>query len=82
MVKEIIMADENDPGQVSSSLPGAVSSVLVEVGHEVEENQTVLMIEAMKMETNIVAPKAGIVEKICVQPGDTVKAGELLLVIK
>lgn len=82
MVKEIVMADENDPGQVSSSLPGAVSSVLVEVGHEVEENQTVLMIEAMKMETNIVAPKAGIVEKICVQAGDTVKAGELLLVIK
>ncbi|MGM9568308.1 MAG: biotin/lipoyl-containing protein [Clostridia bacterium] len=34
------------------------------------------------METNVTAPKAGIVDEICVQPGDTVKAGELLLVIK
>ena len=40
------------------------------------------MIEAMKMETNITAPKAGIISEICVQTGDTVKAGELLMVIK
>ncbi len=80
-VKETVMADENNPGEIASSLPGAVSAILVEVGDEVEENQTIAMIEAMKMETNITASKAGIVEKICVQPGDTVKAGELLLVI-
>lgn len=82
IIKEVVMADPKDPGQVASSLPGAVSSVLVEVGDEVSENQTIAMIEAMKMETNITAPKAGIIDEICVQPGDTVKAGELLLVIK
>lgn len=82
IIKEVIMADPKDPGQVASSLPGAVSSVMVEIGDEVEENQTIAMIEAMKMETNITAPKAGIIDEICVQPGDTVKAGELLMVIK
>ena len=82
MVKEVIMADTSDIGQVASSLPGAVSAILVEVGEEVEENQTIAMIEAMKMETNITAPKAGLVESISVQVGDTVKAGELLLKIK
>jgi pyruvate carboxylase len=82
LIKEVVMADENEPGEVASSLPGAVSSILVEVGDEVEENQTIAMIEAMKMETNITAAKAGIIEKICVQPGDTVKAGELLMIIK
>lgn len=82
VIKEVVMADVNDPGQVAASLPGAVSSVLVKVGDEVEENQTIAMIEAMKMETNITAPKAGIVEQVCVQAGDTVKAGELLIMIK
>ena len=82
VIKEVVMADPQDPGQVASSLPGAVSSVMVKVGDEVEENQTIAMIEAMKMETNITAPKAGIISEICVQTGDTVKAGELLMVIK
>ena len=82
VIKEVVMADPKDPGQVASSLPGAVSSVMVKVGDEVEENQTIAMIEAMKMETNITAPKAGIISEICVQTGDTVKAGELLMVIK
>ena len=82
IAKEVIMADLNNLGHVAASLPGAVSSVLVNVGDEVEENQTIAMIEAMKMETNITAPRAGIIEEINVQPGDTVKAGELLIVIK
>lgn len=82
IIKEVVMADPKDLGQVASPLPGAVSSLLVEVGDEVEENQTIAMIEAMKMETNITAAKAGIIDEICVQIGDTVKAGELLMVIK
>lgn len=82
IIKEVQMADKNNPGHVASSLPGAVSSILVEVGDEVKENQTIAMIEAMKMETNITAGKEGIVSKICVESGDTVQAGELLMVIK
>lgn len=82
IVKEVQMADKNNPGHVASSLPGAVSSILVEVGDEVKENQTIAMIEAMKMETNITAGKEGIISSICVETGDTVQAGELLMVIK
>ena len=82
IVKEVEMADPKNPGHVASSLPGAVSSILVAVGDEVVENQTIAMIEAMKMETNITAAKAGIISKILVETGETVKAGELLIVIE
>jgi pyruvate carboxylase len=81
IIKEVRKADKNNPGHVAASLPGAVSSILVEVGDEVNENQTIAMIEAMKMETNITASKEGIVSEICVETGDTVQAGELLIVI-
>lgn len=82
IVKEVVMADKNNPGHVAASLPGAVSSILVEVGDEIKENQTIAMMEAMKMETNITAGRAGIISQICVEPGDTVQAGELIMVIE
>lgn len=80
--KDVVMADKNNVGEISSPLPGAVSSILVEEGDEVEENQTIAMVEAMKMETNITATKTGIIDKICIKPGETVKAGELIIIIK
>ncbi len=82
IVKEVVLADEKNPGHVAASLPGAVSSILVGVGDEIKENQTVAMMEAMKMETNITAGKAGIVSEIRVIAGDTVQAGELIMVIE
>ncbi|HMM05514.1 MAG TPA: pyruvate carboxylase [Clostridiales bacterium] len=82
IVKEVVLADQKNPGHVAASLPGAVSSILVEVGDEIKENQTVAMMEAMKMETNITAGKAGIVSEIRVVAGDTVQAGELIMVIE
>lgn len=82
IVKEVVLADQKNPGHVAASLPGAVSSILVEVGDEIKENQTVAMMEAMKMETNITAAKAGIVSEIRVVAGDTVQAGELIMVIE
>ena len=59
-----------------------VSSVNVKVGDTVEENQVVAIIEAMKMETSVTAPKAGRVKEVCVSAGQVVKAKELLLVIE
>ena len=67
---------------MGASIPGAVSRIAVKVGDTVEANQTVLTIEAMKMETAIAARMSGTVESISVREGDTVKGGQLLLTLR
>ena len=64
------------------AIPGAVSKIGVKVGDRVEKNQTLVTIEAMKMETAITARMGGVVDSIDVREGDTVKGGQLLLTIK
>ena len=59
-----------------------MSKVQVKVGDAVELNQTLITIEAMKMETAVTARMAGTVESIQVAEGDTVKGGQLLLTIR
>lgn len=76
------MADPEDKSQVGASIPGAVSKVEVKVGDQVEENQVLIVIEAMKMETAVTARMSGVVESVEVQEGDTVKGGQLLITIK
>ena len=79
---KVPMADPEDKSQVGASIPGAVSKVSVRVGDRVEKNQTLVTIEAMKMETAITARMDGTVASIEVKEGDTVKGGQLLLTIK
>ena len=76
------MADENNPMEVGANIPGNIIRVLVKEGDTVEEKQPVAVIEAMKMETNILATKAGTVDKIHVKEGQQVKAGELIVELK
>ena len=59
-----------------------VSKISVKSGDRVEENQVLAVIEAMKMETSVVARMAGTVEEILIREGGSVKAGELLITIK
>ena len=81
-IVKVPMADPEDKSQVGASIPGAVSKVQVKVGDTVELNQTLITIEAMKMETAVTARMAGTVESIQVAEGDTVKGGQLLLTIR
>lgn len=74
-----LRADKNNPAHVGSSIPGTVSQVFVKEGEKVKKNQPLLIIEAMKMETTIVAKEDGAVDKIYVQAGDRVNTGDLLL---
>ncbi len=76
------VADPDEPGQVGASIPGMISRVDVQKGERVEAGQTLAVIEAMKMETSIVAKIAGVVEDVRVQKGDNVRAGELLVTIQ
>ena len=80
--KTVVLADPEDKSQVGSSIPGMVSKVSVKPGDVVEENKVLAVIEAMKMETSVVARMAGIVDQVFIQDGSNVKAGELLMTIK
>ena len=81
-IRQITMADPSDKGQVGSSIPGMISKLSVNPGDHVEENQVLAVVEAMKMETSVVARKSGTVERVLASAGQTVKAGELIAVIK
>jgi len=66
---------------LTSPMPGKVVRVLVNAGDEVAANQGVLIVEAMKMQNEVLSPKAGKVADIRVTEGQTVNAGETLAVI-
>jgi acetyl-CoA/propionyl-CoA carboxylase biotin carboxyl carrier protein len=63
---------------VASSLQGIVSAVVVSPGQEVEAGQVVFVIEAMKMENEITAPRKGVIGEVRVQVGQTVEPGTVL----
>ncbi|MDQ7016951.1 MAG: sodium-extruding oxaloacetate decarboxylase subunit alpha [Gammaproteobacteria bacterium] len=71
-----------EPGHVTTSMPGTVIEVLVKEGDQVSEGQPVLITEAMKMESEIAAPIAGVVKGIYVQKGESVNPDEVLLEIE
>ena len=81
-VSATAMADPADKSQVGSSIPGMLSKLTVKAGDPVKKNQVLAVIEAMKMETSVVARMDGTVDRILVSEGSTVKAGELLITIK
>lgn len=66
---------------VKAPLPGVVTKILVQAGQAVKKGETVLVLEAMKMENNITAESDGTVTGICVAAGDSVMEGTTLLTI-
>lgn len=66
---------------VLAPLSGKIVSLSVEPGAQIEEDDEILVIEAMKMETPIFAPCTGTVSKIVVKEGDAVEEDDLLAVI-
>ncbi|AEI82358.1 pyruvate carboxylase Pyc (plasmid) [Cupriavidus necator N-1] len=73
------MADPKDPLQVASPMQGSVISVSIKPGQAVAKGDTLAAIEAMKMETSVVAEASGTVKSILAQPGTLVRAGQLLI---
>jgi len=67
---------------VKSPMPGIIKNVDVNVGDQVNEGDTLLILEAMKMETPIVAPLGGKVSEVSVSQGQSVKGGDRLIVIE
>ncbi len=75
-------ADPNAPGQVGAPIPGAISSIVVELGQQVKKGDRLLILEAMKMQSTVYAPVDGKVTKKLASVGDKVEAKDLLLVIE
>lgn len=67
---------------ISSPMPGKVVSIPVQIGQEVEAGQPVIIISAMKMESEIKVKNAGIVKEIRVQEGAIVDAHQVLMIIE
>ena len=70
------------PIEVRSIMPGKIAALLVGEGQAVRSGQGVIVVEAMKMENELLAPKDGRVTRIRVRPGDTVEAGAALFTVE
>jgi biotin carboxyl carrier protein len=69
-------------GDLTAQMPGQVVTVLVNEGDAVERGQTLVILEAMKMEIRVSAPGGGRVKRLLVQTGQVVERGQLLLEIE
>lgn len=72
-------ANPDNELEIGASLPGNIVDILVEEGEEVKKNQSLVIMEAMKMETNITAPVDGVVSSIHVSKGQQLDSGELIM---
>lgn len=74
-----LKTDHTNPGHLGASIPGTISEVRVKEGDPVTRNTPLMVIEAMKMETTVVATVDGIIDKIYVKQGDEVNQDALLV---
>ena len=81
-VQSVRFADEENPMEIGAHIPGTIIKMMVKEGDTVENRQPVAVIEAMKMESNIIAQGAGRVEKIFVKEGQQVQAGEMITLLR
>ena len=67
---------------VKCPMPGTIVSVAVSVGQKVSKGDILVVLEAMKMENEIMAPRDAVVEAVSVNKGDSVESGTVLVVLK
>lgn len=71
-----------DSNVITSPINGVVIEIRVKVGDIVKEDDTVIVLESMKMKTNISSPTAGEIASIEIQQGDNIEAGDVLVTFK
>ena len=79
---ENVSEDKVGSGQITASMDGAIIDVIAVEGVQVEKGQTLVMLEAMKMEHPLKADVSGVVESVNIATGDQVKLRQLLVTIK
>jgi len=76
---ENVKVEAGNSKQIGAPLQGLLSSILVKKGQKIKKNQPLFVIEAMKMETTVVAPVSGVVDKIQLEEGSLVKSEDLVV---
>ena len=79
--RKLITNPPEYPRNISYFMPGTIAEIYVALGQTVAEGDVLMILEAMKMENEIVAPQAGTVVAIHVSKGTSVKAKELLVTL-
>jgi glutaconyl-CoA/methylmalonyl-CoA decarboxylase subunit gamma len=79
---ENTLASKSSTRKLTAPLPGVILEVLTEEGVPVKAGQTLIVMEAMKMENNILAEHSGVVKSLKVRKGDAVLQGDLLIEIE
>jgi biotin carboxyl carrier protein len=69
------------PALVNSPMAGKIASLKTSIGSKVEEGQSLMVLEAMKMENEIASPSSGTVKELYIKRGDLVKAGDKLCLV-
>ncbi len=77
-----VKADPDNGKEIGAPMPGKIFKMMVNSGDEVKEGDVLLVTEAMKMETNIKAKKAGVIKDLVFGEGDQVEQGDLLVVFE
>lgn len=80
--QEDITQDVDSSEGIQAGISGNVFKIYINEGEEVKSGQVVMVLEAMKMEIEVSAPKDGIIEKICVKTGDSVSENNLVAIYK
>ncbi len=80
--KKISTNSHNKESEVKAPIPGKIIEINIQVGEEMKAGDTLMVLEAMKMENRIQMPRDGIVKKIFIKPGNQVKANEMLVEIE
>jgi len=78
-VEEVLKADKNSPYEIGASIPGKIIDLLVSVDETVKEGQRLAVVEAMKMETDILSDRNGKIESVFVKVNDQVESNQLLI---
>jgi pyruvate carboxylase len=79
---EHIKIDTSDANQIGAPLQGSLYKVLVKKGQEIEENDPLFVIEAMKMETTVTAFKSGKIKTVTLKEGSMVRQDDLVLTLE
>ena len=70
------------PTEIRAMIPGRVATVRVQPGETIEAGQSLMVVEAMKMQNELRAPRAGVVRSVDVVGGQTIELGDVLVVLE
>ncbi len=71
-----------NPDHVLSHIPGTIVNIFVEEGQEVKQGESLLILEAMKMQNQVTMPKDGVIKSIKVKVGDRIPKNHIMVVVK